>query len=140
MIKIEDLRPNARNINLVARVLSIGESKEVISRKTGERRRLAEALIGDSTGTILLTLWDEKIEIIEEGETYIIKNAFVTVFKGSLRLNVGKYGAIEKSEEKIEEESINKERNRSEEVIQTRSKRMFRRPPIKKKFRKKREK
>ncbi len=117
MVKIADLKPNSRKINVIARVLNVGESVEVTSRRSGETRRLAEALIGDETGVILLTLWDDKVGAVEEGTTYIIKNAFVTVFKGSLRLNVGRYGEIEKSEEEIPEESINMERNRSEEKV-----------------------
>lgn len=116
-IKIANLKPNSKRINLRARVLEIGESKEVTSKKSGEQRRLAEALIGDETGTILLTLWDDKIEAVEVGGTYEIKNAFVTVFKGSMRLNVGRYGEIEKSSEEITEEEVNREKNLSEEKV-----------------------
>ena len=116
-IKIANLKPNSRRINLRARVLDIGESKEVTSRKSGEQRRLAEALIGDETGTILLTLWDDKIDAVEVGGTYEIKNAFVTVFKGSMRLNVGKYGEIEKSSEEIADDEVNREKNLSEEKV-----------------------
>ena len=116
-IKIANLKPTSRRINLRARILEIGESKEVISKKSGEQRRLAEALIGDETGTILLTLWDDKIEAVEVGGTYDFKNAFVTVFKGSMRLNVGKYGEIEKSSEEISEEEVNREKNLSEEKV-----------------------
>ncbi len=116
-IKIANLKPSSKRINLKARVLEISESKEVVSRKSGEQRKLAEALIGDETGVILLTLWDDKVESVEVGGTYDIKNAFVTVFKGSMRLNVGKYGEIEKSDEEIAEEDVNKERNLSEEKV-----------------------
>lgn len=119
-IKIYNLKPNSKRINLKARVLEIGESKEVVSRKSGEQRRLAEALIGDETGVILLTLWDDKIDLVEVGGTYNFKNAFVTVFKGSMRLNIGKYGEVEKSSDEISEEEINRERNLSKEKVSAR--------------------
>lgn len=118
-VKIANLRPNSKRINLRARVLNIGESKEVFSKRSGEKRELVEALIGDDTATILLTLWDDKVKVVEVGHTYLFKNAFVTVFKGSMRLNVGKYGEVEESEEEISEESVNTERNLSEEKVRS---------------------
>ncbi len=117
LIKIAELQPTSRNISLSARVLSIGEPKEVISKRTGEKRLLAEALIGDETGTIILTLWDDKVGVLEVGNTYVFQNAFVTVFRGSMRLNIGKYGNVNKSNKEISEDMVNKSRNLSEEKV-----------------------
>ena len=116
-LKIESLKPFAKNVNVIARVLNKGETKEVTSKKTGDRRRLAEALIGDETGTIILTLWDDNIEKVESGGTYLFQNTFVTIFNGHMRLNLGKYGGVSKSDVEIEESSINRDNNLSDKEI-----------------------
>ena len=60
--------------------------------------RVAEALIGDETGSIYLTLWDDNIERVEDGQILNIKDAYVNLFRGSMRLNIGRYGSYELAE------------------------------------------
>ena len=43
------------------------------------------------------------IDNIEEGSTYLLKNGYTGLFKGFLRLNIGRYGEIAAAEEAIEE-------------------------------------
>jgi len=117
-IKIAELQPNKRRISLRVRVLNLGEKKEIVSRRTGEVHRIVEAILGDDSGTVVATLWDEKANRLEEGKTYYIKNANTSVFKGSLRLNVGHYTEVEESDIEIAEEDINKENNISDVEIE----------------------
>jgi len=126
-VKISELTPQSKNVDLVARVLRLEGEKEFTSNRTGKQHKLAEFLIGDETATIIMTLWDEKIKNVEVGKTYQISNAFVTVFRGSMRLNVGKYGKIEEATADIPEESINTSVNKSSEKVSVPSRR-FRRP------------
>ncbi len=126
-VKISELTPKSKNIDLVARVLKLESEREFTSRRTGEHHKLVEFLIGDETATIIMTLWDEKTESVEVGKTYKISNAFVSVFRGSMRLNVGKYGNIEEAEKEIPEDSINIAVNRSNEKVEAPFRR-FRRP------------
>jgi len=53
--------------------------------------------VGDKSGAIKLVLWDEKIIAgLKKGDTVKIENGFVTSFKGTWRINVGRYGSITK--------------------------------------------
>jgi len=109
--KIADLNPGSRSVDVTAKVVSIGPSKEVLGRD-GSPHTVAEALIGDETGSILLTLWDDAIQKVQPGQTITIRNGFITIYKGSMRLNVGRYGSIEESDVEISE--VNEENNMSE--------------------------
>jgi replication factor A1 len=100
---------------LTVKVLSKTPTREIISRSDGSKHSLSNALVGDETGCIYLTLWDDNIERVKEGETIVIKNGYVSLFKGSMRLNVGKYGSIEHSEKQIE--GVNEENNLSNKII-----------------------
>lgn len=94
MVKINELRDGMRGVNLVARVLEISEPREVVSRFDGRVYRVANAVIGDETGTIKLSLWNEQIERVNVNDTIKIENGYVRSFKGEKQLNVGKFGKL----------------------------------------------
>ncbi|MDI6917211.1 MAG: single-stranded DNA-binding protein [Thermoplasmatales archaeon] len=111
--KIKDLRPDTKKTNVLAKVVSIGEPKEIPSR-FGEAKKVAEAVIGDETGTILLSLWQEQIGTLKEEDVIAIENGFVSLVprrKGKMHLNVGRYGTLTKSDENMD---VNTDLNMSE--------------------------
>ncbi len=59
-------------------------------------------MIGDDTGTIYLTLWDDAINKIELGKTYLFKNLFSSEFQKSIRLNIGRFGIFEELNKSID--------------------------------------
>ena len=108
---MKDLSPDSKHVNIIAKILEISETREVSSRMGGINT-VAEALLGDETGTILMTLWNENISKMAVGDVVNIVNGYINVFKGNMRLNVGKYGTFEKSEQSIAE--VNTENKMSE--------------------------
>jgi replication factor A1 len=110
--KIRDLTTYSRRVNLVAKVLEMGDAREVSSSSDGQLHRVAEALVGDDTGTVLMTLWDENIGRFGVGDVVEVENGYAGTFRGSLRLNIGKYGNIDKRSISIEE--VDTENNLSE--------------------------
>lgn len=106
--KIEDLNPASRGVDLLVKVLEISPAKEV-STRDGRKHNVAEVLVGDDSGCILMSLWDDNISKVKVGQTISIKNAYITLFKGSMRLNIGKYGSMEPSKEELTE--VNMENN-----------------------------
>nr|MDO8082033.1 single-stranded DNA-binding protein [Candidatus Freyarchaeota archaeon] len=96
---VDELRPGLRRLNLKVRCNSKNEEREIVSRKTGETLRVTEALVRDETGSVLLTLWNDDIDKMQPDHVYQLSNAYTTVFKGSLRLNLGKYGSMEEINE-----------------------------------------
>ncbi|MBO3769863.1 MAG: single-stranded DNA-binding protein [Thermoproteota archaeon] len=115
-VKVKDLNTNSKHVNLLAKVLSLSEVKEVPARYGSSTNRVAEARIGDETGTILLTLWNENIDLVKPDDVIMIKNGYVNVYRRTMRLNVGKYGSIEKSDAQISE--VNTSNNMSEREVE----------------------
>lgn len=122
--KVEDLKTYTIRANLRVKVVTKGEPKSVVSRKDGVTYKVAEALVGDETGCVLLNLWNEDIDRFEVGDVIEIRNGYVRLFRGSMRLNIGKYGEARKVEEDIAE--VNTENNLSERTFPGRGKRMRR--------------
>ncbi|MBR9689966.1 MAG: single-stranded DNA-binding protein [Candidatus Altiarchaeota archaeon] len=112
---VEELSPRARGVELTVNIVEKGEEREVTAKATGKQHRVAEFLVGDATGSILLSLWDDAIDSIEVGATYIVKNGYVSTFRNSMRLNTGRYGTIELTEEKVE---ANTENNVSDKFVE----------------------
>jgi len=110
-IKVGELRTYSRRVNLVVKIMERGEEREVFSRSDGSSHRVAEALIGDETASVMLTLWDDDIDRFEAGDVIQISNGYANIFRGSLRLNIGRYGSAEKVDKELEE--VNTENNLS---------------------------
>ena len=115
--KVEELTPQSRAINIVVKVVSKSEIREVVTRRDGSTHRVCDATVGDETGTIILTLWDDTIDNINEEETISIKNGYISLFRGSMHLNIGRYGSFEKMEEEVISE-VNSENNVSEKTYE----------------------
>jgi replication factor A1 len=125
-VKVENLDLNSRRVNLTVKVLSKSEPRETVSRADGSTHRVADVLVGDETGCLYLTLWDENIEKVNEGDVIDLKNAYISLFRGSMRLNVGRYGSLENSESTIGE--VNTENNLSEKQYEQPRRRPYFRP------------
>ncbi|MFH1545424.1 MAG: hypothetical protein ABIE23_05075 [archaeon] len=117
MDKVAELRPFQKRVELLVKVVEKTEEREVTSRLDNTTHRVSEAVVGDETGTILLTLWDDLIDKIEQDKVYKVTNGYTSLFKNTLRLNIGRYGTIEDSSEEIGE--VNSDNNVSEKEIQT---------------------
>lgn len=111
-VKVGDLNTYSRGVNTVVKVVSKTEPREVTSRSDGSSHRVCEALVGDDTGSLYLTLWDEAIDEIIEEQVLKITNGYVNLFRGSMRLNIGRYGSYEVEEEAPFEE-VNLDNNLS---------------------------
>jgi replication factor A1 len=108
--KVGELTPQSRAVNVTAKVVSKSEVRDIPLGRDGNPHKVCDALVGDETGSIYLTLWDDNIEKVNEDETIRIENGYVTLFKGNMRLNIGKYGKMATAEEPFEGE-VNTENN-----------------------------
>ena len=98
LVKVETLGPNSREVNVVVKVVSKSEVRNVTGRDYSVHR-VADALVGDETGCVVLTLWDENIDKINEEATLRVTNGYVNLFRGNMRLNIGRYGSYQILEE-----------------------------------------
>jgi replication factor A1 len=100
---VEELKPRMKNVTITFKVVEIGEEREVSSRSDGATHRVADATVGDTTGTVQVPLWDDSIDNITVGTTYTLTNGYTGLFRGNLRLNIGKYGELAEATDAIEE-------------------------------------
>jgi replication factor A1 len=115
--KVGDLTPQSKAVNVTAKVVSKTEIREIPMGRDGSAHKVSDALIGDETGVVYLTLWDDNIEKVNEGDTVRIENGYVTLFKGNIRLNIGKYGKLEPAKEPLTVE-VNTENNVSSKTYE----------------------
>ena len=93
-MKIGELRDGAKRVDIEAQVVEKESTREVQSRYKDETYRVASAVVGDDSGNIKLTLWNEQIDQVRVGDKIRIENGYVTSFRGEIQLNVGKFGKL----------------------------------------------
>ena len=90
---ITDLQPNAYSVNLLCRVITINP-KEITVK--GENKKIFYGIIGDESGTIPFTAWNELD--VEKGDTIEVSNAYTREWQGTVQLNFGDRVSIEKTD------------------------------------------
>jgi replication factor A1 len=113
-LDVSGLKPDLRNVNLTVKIVTIGTSRAVASKSGKQQHLIAEALVGNETGSVVLTLWDEQIGMFGAGNVIEVEGGYTTLFRGSLRLNIGKGGRIRKSNKEIAK--VNTRNNLSEKT------------------------
>jgi len=116
-MQVNELRPFAKKVEVIVKVIGKNEVREVTSKLDNSTHKVTEANVGDSTGVVLLTLWDDMIDKVEEGKTYKISNGYTSLFQNKLRLNIGRFGTIEESTEEI---TVDETNNLSEKEFERR--------------------
>ncbi|BAA80315.2 single-stranded DNA binding protein [Aeropyrum pernix K1] len=92
--RIMDLREGLRNVSISGRVLETGEPK-MVETKRGPAT-LSEAVVGDESGRVKVTLWGSHAGTLKEGEAVRIEGAWTTSYRGKVQVNVGRESTIEK--------------------------------------------
>ena len=108
-MKISELKPYSKKVDVTVKVISKNEVREVTSKLDNSTHKVTEVVVGDDSGCILLTLWDETIDQLEIGKSYTITNGYTSQFRDSLRLNIGRYGEFAEAKEEVKDvnESVN---------------------------------
>jgi len=103
-LRIEELTLGASDVNCRGRLLDT-DSVRTFDRDDGSQGKVANLTIGDPTGRIRVTLWDEMADRAEElslGTSVEIVDGYVRERDGDLELHVGERGAVQELEESIE--------------------------------------
>ncbi len=101
---VEDLSLGLSNVNLVGLLLDT-DSVRTFDRDDGSEGKVSNLVLGDSTGRIRVTLWDEQADLateLEAGTTVEVIDGYVKDRDGSLELHVGNRGAVEEVDEEVE--------------------------------------
>jgi len=116
-VKVGELTPDSRAVNVLAKIISKSEIRDIAAGRDGAAHRVSDALVADETGCIYLTLWDDNITKVNEGNTISVKNGYINLFRGNMRLNIGRYGTLEVSDQALAGEA-NTENNKSNQVYE----------------------
>ncbi len=103
-LKIEELLPGMRKVNLVAKVVRISPIRTFKTKK-GDEGKVVNLFVADATSNIKIVLWDTNhIGLIEEGK--ISENVSIEILNGSMRdneLHLGSFSELKLSKEIFEE-------------------------------------
>ncbi|WNY25720.1 OB-fold nucleic acid binding domain-containing protein [Methanolapillus millepedarum] len=104
--KIEDIKDGMNDITVSGKVLDLGNVK-TFARKDGGEGRVAGMTLGDSTGTIRVSLWDERAALVDQlkpGQSVQLQGAYAKInnFSQKVELSVGNAGSVEISDEPVD--------------------------------------
>ncbi len=99
---ISDLKAKQGKVDIIVEVVEISDAREF--SKFGSGGRVANAIVKDESGSMKLTLWNEQIDMVHEGDKIHIKNGYVSDWKDELQLSTGKFGTLEIVEKGAREE------------------------------------
>ncbi|RAW45347.1 replication factor A [Halorubrum sp. 48-1-W] len=102
--RVEDLSLGASDVDLVGQVLDT-DSVRTFDRDDGSEGRVANLTVGDETGRVRVTLWDEKADLaeaFEAGEVVEVGDGYVRERDGDLELHVGDRGTVDRVDEDVE--------------------------------------
>jgi len=92
-LKIRDLSIGSARVKVEGKVVNKSEPKTV-KLWDGRNANVADALLEDGSGSIILSLWNEADRDGDIGDKVQIVNGYVSNFKKEKRLNLGRYGKI----------------------------------------------
>ena len=93
---IGTLIPGMTNVNVTARIISVGDKRKV-NTKYG-KSTVCDVILKDDTGEVNLTLWNDQIGKVKEGDEVVVQGGYTTEWQGEIKLNIPKKGVLEKAE------------------------------------------
>ena len=70
---------------------------------------ICEGLVGDETGTVIMSFWNDECEEVNNGMTIDLKDARANLVRGHMRISLGKKGSMKVADTPLEtvKESVN---------------------------------
>jgi replication factor A1 len=102
---VEELSMGMTDVNVVGELLDVDDDYRTFDRDDGSEGRVGNCAIGDETGRIRVTLWDEATELLSEltpDAVVEVVDGYVREREGDLELHVGSRGTIEAVDEDVE--------------------------------------
>jgi replication factor A1 len=128
-LKIDELLPGMRKVNLVGKIINVSPIRTFTTKK-GDEGKVANLILADETSNIKTVLWDTNhISLIESGE--IKEGKVVEVVNGAMRdneLHLGSFSELKPSSgiiENVKTEKVVKEKKivdfRVSDAVKTRA-------------------
>lgn len=91
--KIKNLEAGMKQVTLKARVVEVPKPKMVYTR-FGNTAYVSNAVIEDETGSIRMSLWNNQVRTVSEGDMVNIENSKVSQFRGERQIRIGRHGKL----------------------------------------------
>jgi len=103
-LKVDELTPRTGRINMPVKILNLEEP-----RAMDNGTMICEGLVGDETGTVIMSFWNDECETIQEGITIQLSDARANLVRGHMRISLGKKGSMKISDTELNtvKESVN---------------------------------
>lgn len=101
---VDSLSLGQSDVDLRGVVLDTGTIR-TFDRDDGTEGRVSNLTLGDETGRVRVTLWDDRADLVEDldmGTSVEVVDGYVRERDGSLELHVGSRGAIDELDEAVE--------------------------------------
>ncbi|OPY21010.1 MAG: Replication factor A [Methanomethylovorans sp. PtaU1.Bin093] len=103
--KIRNIKSDSGNVNFIAKVISVSPTKE-FTRGDGTTGRVGNLIVADDTGSIRITLWDEKADLVNDNTIQIGQNlkigGYVKEGYSGVEVNIGNNGVLAIIEEEVQ--------------------------------------
>jgi len=94
-MKVNELKDKTKVDELTVKIISKEEPREV----RGGTLRLCNAIGEDDTGKVTITLWNQDIDKVKEGDTIKITGGWCSVYQDNMQVSSGRFGNLEIVEE-----------------------------------------
>ena len=103
-MKVDELTPRTGRVNMPVKVLSLEEPRAMDNGTV-----ICEGLVGDETGTVIMSFWNDECETVNNGMTIDLKDARANLVRGHMRISLGKKGSMKEAANPLEtiKESVN---------------------------------
>ncbi len=81
------------SVQIEAKVTEVGPVREF--QKFGRPGRVCTARIKDESGECSLSLWNEQVDQVKEGDTVVISDGYASEWQGQLQVTTGRNGTLE---------------------------------------------
>ena len=92
-MKVDELTPRTGRVNMPVKVISLDEP-----RSMDNGTMVCEGLVGDETGTVIMSFWNDEIETAQTDVVLDLKDARANLVRGHMRLSLGKKGSMKESD------------------------------------------
>ncbi len=116
-MQIKDLQPRQGKVEITATVIEKEDARDIATANFSGR--VCNAKLQDESGTIKLTLWNDQITQVDNGDKIKIANGYVSEYQGEMQLSTGKFGKLEvvtKGTEKSDAKQSAKQEGKKEEL------------------------
>jgi replication factor A1 len=109
-VSFSDLVSGLGDVTVVGRVIFVSPIQS-FTRSDGQRGRLRRVFIADKTGELKVLLWDDKVEMLEDGsligKLIRFSHGYIRVgYDGKLELNIGSRGSIDIAPSDVNEDDF----------------------------------